>query len=137
MGPARLEAGCPPAIFADAAGLVFPETKKSELLVVSRAKSGWAKVPHDVIPLRLPSRPHRWQQTMGRSGPQPLSSERFIVDFRDQWWTRSVVSSQDILIAPDFAAGGRATRLWPLWRFARRNRTLKDMNVEVREQSTP
>jgi hypothetical protein len=26
---------------------------------------------------------------------------------------------------------------WPLWRIARRNRTLKDMSVEVREQVTP
>ncbi len=109
MGSARLEAGCPPAIFADVAGLVFPETKKSDLLVVSRAKSGWAKVPHDVIPLRFPSRPHRWQQTLGRNGLQPLSSGRFMVDFRDQWWTRSVVSNQDILIAPDFSGAGRAT----------------------------
>jgi hypothetical protein len=26
---------------------------------------------------------------------------------------------------------------WPLWRIAKRNRTLKDMNVEIREQTAP
>lgn len=97
---------CPSAVYAEAGGLLQPPFVKGQIFTVSRSKSGWIGVPHDVVSLRRSAIPI---QSSNLFFPQPLSARQFIVDFQSQWWDRALFSRQDVIVTPAFKGGLRVS----------------------------
>jgi hypothetical protein len=88
---------CPSGSYAVTGGLVKPPVVKAHIFALSRSKSAWTLVPHDVISL---NRLAPAGQLPAAFFPQPLSARWFRVDFQSQWWARPFFSDQDVIVTP-------------------------------------
>ena len=106
LGANLARAGCPSAIYAGVVGLPNPPALKRQFFAVSHSKSGWTRVPFDMVPLK--HQPVESQAGLLFS-PQPLSATHFMVDFQEAWWKRPMISDADTIVVPDFLGGQRAS----------------------------